>query len=70
MNYITANAQAILAGGALLIMGALGCIMAFVPIPAVNATSLTFILGALAGALTVSATPKSTTTTTTPAVAP
>lgn len=47
------SSQAFLAGAALLIMGVLGGIMMYEPIPAVNATSVTFILGALAGALTV-----------------
>jgi xanthosine utilization system XapX-like protein len=48
------NSQTILAAGALLILGALAGAMMLLPIPAPNATSLTFILGALAGALTVS----------------
>ncbi len=47
------SSQAFLAAAALLIMGILGGIMMFYPIPPVNATSVTFILGALAGALTV-----------------
>ena len=47
------SAQAFLAGAALLIMGALGGVMLFQPIPQANATAMTFILGALAGALTV-----------------
>lgn len=50
----TPSSQAFLAGAALLIMGVLGGVMMFVPIPSGNATSVTFILGALAGALTVS----------------
>ena len=52
MNPIPSS-QAFLAGAALLIMGALGGAMMLVPIPAANATSLTFVLGALAGAITV-----------------
>ena len=44
----------LLAGMALLILGALAGAMMLLPIPPANATSLTFILGALAGALTVS----------------
>ena len=45
--------QEVLAGLALLILGCLGGAMMVLPIPSSNATSLTFILGALAGALTV-----------------
>lgn len=52
MSKITA--QELLAGFALLILGGLAGGMLFVPIPAANATSLTFVLGALSGALTVS----------------
>jgi hypothetical protein len=52
------TAQTLLAAGALIIMGALAGGMLFIPIPAVNATSMTFILGALAGALTVSGSSK------------
>jgi len=50
---MTINSQ-VLAGAALLILGALGAGMLVVPIPAANATAMTFILGALAGAITVS----------------
>jgi hypothetical protein len=45
--------QELLAGLALVILGALAGAMMVMPIPSVNATSLTFILGALSGALTV-----------------
>jgi hypothetical protein len=53
------TSQTLLAATALLIMGALAGAMLFIPIPAGNATSMTFILGALAGALTVSGASKS-----------
>jgi hypothetical protein len=38
------------------IMGGLGACMMFMPIPQSNATAMTFILGALAGALTMTGT--------------
>jgi len=47
------SAQAFLAGAALFIMGALALIMAFHPVPQINHDYLIFILGGLAGALTV-----------------
>jgi outer membrane lipoprotein SlyB len=47
------TAQTVLAMLALAILGILGGIMAFVPVPASNATLLATIVGALAGALTV-----------------
>ncbi len=51
---MTVSAQDYLAGGALVIMGGLAAAMLVFPIPTANATSFTFVLGALAGALTVS----------------
>ena len=48
------NAPTVLAAAALVILGGLAAAMMILPIPSANATSLTFILGALAGALTVS----------------
>ena len=47
------NTSELLAGIALIILGALAGALVFFPIPGPNATSLTFILGALAGALNV-----------------
>ncbi len=51
MNAI--NPQVILAAGALAILGGIGAAMLVLPIPPANAQSVTFILGALAGALTM-----------------
>ena len=48
----TLNPQVILAAGALAILGGIGAAMLVLPVPASNAQSVTFILGALAGALT------------------
>jgi hypothetical protein len=48
------SSQAVLAGAALVILGGLAGAMLFVPIPAGNAGPMNFVLGALAGALTVS----------------
>jgi hypothetical protein len=45
--------QVILAAGALAILGGIGAAMLVLPIPPANAQSVTFILGALAGALTM-----------------
>lgn len=50
MNF---NPPVLLAAGALLILGGIGALMLFVSIPPPNAQSVTFILGALAGALTM-----------------
>lgn len=47
------NAQTVLAAAALLIMGVLAGLMMFFPIPQANGTPMTFILGAIAGAITV-----------------
>jgi len=47
------NSQTCLAIASLIILGALGGVMAFVPVPAANTTLLATIVGALAGALTV-----------------
>jgi hypothetical protein len=47
------NPQTVLSSIALVILGALGGAMLFEPVPSANATALTFILGALAGALTM-----------------
>lgn len=47
------NPAILLAAGALVILGALGGALLIHPIPAPNAQSVTFILGALAGALTL-----------------
>ncbi len=49
-----------LAAGALAILGGLGAALLFTPIPAPNAQSVTFILGALAGALTMQGASKPT----------
>ncbi|HEY2178083.1 MAG TPA: hypothetical protein VGH15_05825 [Caulobacteraceae bacterium] len=49
----TPTAQTVLSGAAMVILGLLAGAMMFVPIPAVNAGPLNFILGALAGAVTV-----------------
>jgi uncharacterized transporter YbjL len=46
------SSQSVLAGAALLILGVLGGAMMLTPIPQANATAMTFILGALAGAIT------------------
>ena len=50
----TPSAQSALAGIALVILGVLGGCMVFTTIPAQNSTLLGMIVGALAGALTVS----------------
>lgn len=47
------SANSVLAGVAMVILGALGLSMLVEPIPAVNSTILGMIVGALAGALTV-----------------
>ncbi len=47
------NPQLLLAGFALAILGGFGVTMLFTPIPTPNQQSVTFILGALAGALTL-----------------
>jgi hypothetical protein len=47
------NPQIVLATGALGILGGIGAAMLVLPIPPANAQSVTFILGALAGALTM-----------------
>ena len=47
------NPQLLLAGFALAILGGFGVTMLFTPIPTPNQQSITFILGALAGALTM-----------------
>jgi hypothetical protein len=53
------NPTVILAAGALAILGGIGAAMLVLPIPAPNAQSVTFILGALAGALTMQGAVKS-----------
>jgi hypothetical protein len=58
MNSI--NPQVILAAGALAILGGIGAAMLVLPIPPANAQSVTFILGALAGALTMQGVVKTT----------
>jgi outer membrane lipoprotein SlyB len=47
------QAQTVLAAAAMAILGVLAGLMMFFSVPAPNATSLTFILGAIAGALSV-----------------
>lgn len=46
------NLQALLSIGALSILGLLAALMMFFPVPSVNHDHVTFILGALSGALT------------------
>ena len=53
------NPQVVLAAGALAILGGIGAAMLVLPIPPANAQSVTFILGALAGALTMQGAVKS-----------
>lgn len=48
------SAQVILAGLALIFMGALALLLVFKPVPQPNHDYLIFILGALAGAITMS----------------
>lgn len=55
-----ASSQAFLAGIALMILGILGGCLAILPVPTVNSTLLGMIVGALAGALTVGGTSKTT----------
>ena len=52
------NPPVLLAAGALAILGGIGAAMLVLPIPPANAQSVTFILGALAGALTMQGTAK------------
>jgi hypothetical protein len=52
------NPPVILAIFALTILGGIGAAMLVLPIPPANAQSVTFILGALAGALTMQGTAK------------
>lgn len=52
------SSASVLAGLALLILGGVGAAMLVLPIPAPNAQSVTFILGALAGALTMQNSPR------------
>jgi hypothetical protein len=47
------NYEMLLSGLALIFLGVLGGLMLFVPIPKDNAQSVTFVLGALAGAVTM-----------------
>jgi len=47
------NYELLLSGIALIFLGVLGGMMLFVPIPQSNEQSVTFILGALAGAITM-----------------
>ncbi len=54
------NPQVGLAAGALAILGGIGAAMLVLPIPPANAQSVTFILGALAGALTMQGVVKTT----------
>lgn len=49
------SAQAVLAGLAIVGLGVLGTLMVFMPVPGSNTTLLATIVGAMAGALTVSA---------------
>lgn len=46
------NTQSILAGIALIVLGAMGFVMIFFPVPKENANEIIFILGALSGAVT------------------
>ena len=46
------NAQTILAGVALLILGVIALLLIYLPIPPQNDRLLTFILGTIAGAIT------------------
>jgi len=55
---VNLNPQAILAAMALVMLGGIGAAMLVLPIPPANAQSVTFILGALAGALTMQGTVK------------
>jgi hypothetical protein len=53
MNPLIPAAQSVLAGLALVILGVLGVCLIFHAIPADNKEALTFLLGAISGALTV-----------------
>jgi hypothetical protein len=55
---VNLNPPVLLAGCALLILGGIGAAMLVLPIPSANSQSVTFILGALAGALTMQGTAK------------
>lgn len=47
------HSQTVLAGIALVILGGIGCALVFQAVPSGNQQLLTFILGGLAGAITV-----------------
>ena len=47
------NYEMLLSGIALLLLGGMGLTMLFCPIPNVNQQSVTFVLGALAGAVSM-----------------